>query len=123
METITTEELVLKIENVMDAYGKMTMEQLLEALGSEFNSNMEDDLVITPTPMKDVDLNDQIIKHGTVDALCTFHKDGVLTGMRYWVGMTETSMGSNHLERDARIDDLPRIKDEDQPMHEDYGIC
>ena len=65
METITTEELVLKIENVMDAYGKMTMEQLLEALGSEFNSNMGDDLVITPTPMKDPDLNDQVLKHGT----------------------------------------------------------
>jgi hypothetical protein len=53
MATITTEELILKIENVMYTYGSMNMDQLLEVLGVEFNSNMGEDLTITPMTTED----------------------------------------------------------------------
>ena len=103
MEKITAEELVLKIENVLYEYGEMNGDQLLEALGVEFNSNMGDDLLITPMTVEDPDASDAVLKHGSVDALCTFHKDGVLTGVRYWVGMKETMIGNNSLAHGARI--------------------
>jgi hypothetical protein len=62
-------------------------------------------------PTEESDANDTVIKHGTVDALSTFHKNGVLTGLRYWVGMTEVSFGSNTLTRDAEIRTYPVIKE------------
>jgi hypothetical protein len=110
MEKITAEELVLKIENVLYEYGEMNGDQLLEALGVEFNSNMGDDLLITPMTVEDPDASDAVLKHGSVDALCTFYKDGVFKGMRYWVGMTEVSFGSNTLTRDAKIRTYPLDK-------------